>query len=169
MEQSGDRVIGQSGDRVIWRSGDASIRRVINRVTAAPINGRILTALCCNEENQPQAAGFFYYQDSFLLGSAMNSVAGVPGVAAPIFVMPNLRAFSLLQRLPIFFSARCAGLPVAIIVTRNGTFTRRLIVGTCLAELAARQSAGHPVCMPRWHAPCVAGYRCGLSGAEAGP
>jgi hypothetical protein len=68
-----------------------------------------------------------------------------------------------------FLSARCAGLPVAIIVTRNGTFTRRLIVGTCLAELAARQSAGHPVCMPRWHAPCVAGYRCGLSGAEAGP
>jgi hypothetical protein len=35
-------------------------------------------AICCNEENQPQAAGFFYYQDSFLPGPAMNSVAGVP-------------------------------------------------------------------------------------------
>ena len=63
----------------------------------------LLFAICCNEENQPQAAGFFYYQDSFLLGPAMNSVAGVPGVAAPIFVMPNLRAFSLLQRQPVTF------------------------------------------------------------------
>ena len=52
-------------------------------------------------ESQPQAAGLFCCQDSFLRGPAMNSVAGVPGVVAPIFVMPNLRACSLLQRLPI--------------------------------------------------------------------
>lgn len=67
--------------------------------------------------------------------------------------MPNLRSFQLAAApAGIFPSAGFAGSPVAIIVTRNGTFTRRLIVGTRLAELAARQSAGHPVCMPRWHA-----------------
>jgi len=61
-------------------------------------------AICCNEENQPQAAGFFYYQDSFLPGPAMNSVAGVPwGGGTKFYVMPNLRAFSLLQRQPVTF------------------------------------------------------------------
>ena len=93
-----------------------------------------------------------------------------PGVAASEnYAMPNLRSFNLLQRLPVVSIGRFAGLPVAIIVARNGTFTRRLIVGTRLACTLPDNLPVIPCACRAGNAPGLAGYRCGLSGAEAGP